>query len=250
LPDSAARKSVDCHERTRGKALAVGAGMLPDAPEERPRERLLAWGGDRISDADLIAILLGTGQRGQSAPDLAAALLRTAGGLGALARASPRELATVSGIGDARAARVCAAFHLGRRAVEQVAVRAAAVMSADDVFRRLRPRIAGLDQEVCVVLGLDSRNAVLDEVEIARGTLTGVDVHPREVFRPLIRMAAAAAVVVHNHPSGAVDPSDADLELTRRLRAAGDVIGIPIVDHVIVADTGYRSLAEYLGADF
>jgi DNA repair protein RadC len=224
--------------------------MLPDALDERPRERLLAWGGDRISDADLIAILLGTGRRGHSAPALAAELLRTSGGLGALSRDSPRELATVSGIGAARAARVAAAFHLGRRAVEQAVAREAAVMNADDVFRRVWPRIAGLDQEVCIVLALDSRNAVIGDVEVARGTLTGVDVHPREVFRPLIRMAAAAAVVVHNHPSGAVDPSDADLELTRRLRAAGDVIGIPLVDHVIVAATGYRSLAEYLGADF
>jgi DNA repair protein RadC len=224
--------------------------MLPDALEERPRERLLTWGGERVSDSDLIAILLGTGSRGCSAPDLALELLRSSGGLGALSRASPHELATITGIGAARAARVCAAFHLGRRAALQVAVRQGAVMNADDVFRRLRPRITGLHQEVCFAIALDSRNAIIDEIEIARGTLTGVDVHPREVFRPLIRIAAAAAVVVHNHPSGSVEPSEADLDLTRRLRAAGDVIGIPIVDHVIVADTGYRSLAEYLGGDF
>ena len=224
--------------------------MLPAEPCDRPRERLLSWGGERVSDLDLIAILLGTGRPGRSAPDLALDLLRATGGLGALARASPRELATVSGIGDARAARLAAAFHLGRRALEHVALREPSVGNADDVYRRLRPRRAGMTQEICLLLALDARNAVLGELEIARGWLNGVDVHPREVFRPLVRMAAAAAVIVHNHPSGALEPSDADVELTRRLRAAGDVIGIPLLDHVIIADTGYRSLAEHLGADF
>jgi len=224
--------------------------MLPAEPCDRPRERLLSWGGERVSDLDLIAILLGTGRPGRSAPDLALDLLRATGGLGALARASPRELATVSGIGDARAARLAAAFHLGRRALEHVALREPSVGNADDVYRRLRPRLAGMTQEICLLLALDARNAVLGELEIARGWLNGVDVHPREVFRPLVRMAAAAAVIVHNHPSGALEPSDADVELTRRLRAAGDVIGIPLLDHVIIADTGYRSLAEHLGADF
>jgi DNA repair protein RadC len=224
--------------------------MLPESLDDRPRERLLAWGGDRVSDSDLLAILLGTGVPGRSAPDVAFDLLRSSGGLGALSRASPREMAQVAGIGAARAARICAAFHLGRRAVEQGAIRQGVVGSADDVYRRLKPRLAGLSQEVCVVIALDVRNAVVGEVEIARGWLNGVEVHPREVFRPLIRMAAAGAVVAHNHPSGELEPSEADVELTRRLRAVGDVIGIPIVDHVIVADTGYRSLAEYMGADF
>ena len=224
--------------------------MLPESIDDRPRERLLAWGGERVSDFDLLAILLGTGVRGRSAPDVALDLLRASGGLGALSRASPREMAQVAGIGAARAARISAAFHLGRRAVEQGSIRQGVVACAADVHERLRPRLAGLTQEVCIVIALDVRNAVLGEIEIARGWLNGVEVHPREVFRPLIRMAAAGAVVAHNHPSGEIEPSDADVELTRRLRAVGDVVGIPIVDHVIVADTGYRSLAEYLGPDF
>jgi DNA repair protein RadC len=224
--------------------------MLSDLPEDRPRERFLSWGGERLSDSDLIAILLGTGRRGKSAPELAFDLLRSTGGLGALSRASPQELALISGIGAARAARIGAAFHLGRRAIEQVTIRQGTVHSADDVYRRLKPRLVDLTQEICIVIGLDTRNAVLAEIEVARGWLGGVEVYPREVFRPLIRIAAAGAVIVHNHPTGALDPSDEDLELTRRMRAAGEVIGIPIVDHVIIADTGYRSLAEYLGAAF
>ncbi|MCA9679239.1 MAG: hypothetical protein KC464_29685, partial [Myxococcales bacterium] len=115
---------------------------------------------------------------------------------------------------------------------------------------RLRGRVAGLDQEIFVVVGLDARNVVLDEVEVARGSLTGVDVHPREVFRPLIRMAAAAAVVAHNHPSGDARPSAEDLELTRRLREVGHLVGIPVVDHVVLGERGFTSLAEWMGIDF
>ena len=107
-----------------------------------------------------------------------------------------------------------------------------------------------MTQEVFLVAGLDVRNGLLDVVEIGRGGLVGVDAHPREVFRPLVRMAAAAGVVIHNHPSGDPTPSAQDRDLTRRLRDAGRVVGIPIVDHVIIGHRRFRSLAEWLGADF
>ena len=100
------------------------------------------------------------------------------------------------------------------------------------------------------MLGVDIRNGLLDVVEIARGTVHSVEVHPREVFRPLIRMAAAGAVVVHNHPSGDPTPSSHDLDLTRRLRAAGELIGIPVIDHVIVGADSFRSVVEWLGPEF
>ena len=117
------------------------------------------------------------------------------------------------------------------------------------MFRRLRPRLSGLAQEVFVVIGIDGRNGVVGEAEIARGLVSSVEVHPREVFRPLIRMAATGAVVAHNHPSGDPTPSHQDVELTRRLRAVGDLVGIPIVDHVVIAGDGYRSIAEVLGCE-
>lgn len=218
----------------------------PAAPHlvERPRERLAAWGGDRLSSEELLAIVLGSGGPGRPVLAIARELLARAGGLMALARASPRELARVPGVGTAQAGRVAAAFHLGRRAVETAAASARAVMGPEDIHARLAPRMSGLAQEIFVVLALDVRNVVQGEIEVARGCLTGVDVHPREVFRPLVRRAAAAAVVAHNHPSGDPTPSDADVALTHRLRKAGELIGIPILDHIVIGRGAFVSMAE------
>lgn len=212
-----------------------------------PREKLLCHGGDRLTNQELVAVVLGSGGRGASAVALAASVLERCGGLSSLSRASPRELLGVVGIGEAQATRLAAAFHLGRRAIETPAGIDISIRSAEDVFRRVRGRTSGLRQEVFLVLAMDARNVVIDEIEIARGGLSAVAVHPREVFRPLIREAAAAAVVVHNHPSGDPTPSPADLVLTERLREVGELVGIPLLDHVVVADGGFTSIAERLG---
>jgi DNA repair protein RadC len=208
---------------------------------DRPRERLFAHGGERASPGELIALILGSGIRGLPATELARAVLDQAGGLLALSRASPRELTRIAGIGPARAARLAAAFHLGRRALATSGDRLPRLLGPEDVFERLRPRMAGLVQEVFVVIALDARNGVIDEIEVARGCLTGVEVHPREVFRPLIRLAAAAGVVAHNHPSGSNEPSAEDRALTRRLQDIGELIGIPILDHVVIGHAGFGS---------
>jgi DNA repair protein RadC len=215
---------------------------------ERPRERMWQRGAHALADEDLIAAVLGTGVRSRSARAIAAALVEAAGGLAALSRASPRELAQVVGIGEAAAARIAAAFELGRRAVES-APHLQRLLGPDDLARRLRPRVAGLQQEVFFAVGIDVRNRVLDIVEVARGTVHGVEVHPREVFRPLLRMAAAGGIVAHNHPSGDPSPSLEDVALTRRLREVGRIVGIPIVDHVIVGATASCSIAEELGIE-
>ena len=220
---------------------------ITPAPVIRPRERLWQHGAEHLADHELLALVLGTGVRGQPALVVAATLIGAAGGLPALARAAPAELAVAHGVGAARAARLAAGFELGRRAL---AVRDRAHLAdAAAVFRWLRPRVVGLAQEVFLAIGLDARNRIVGEVEVARGLLTGVEVHPREVFRPLIRMAAAGAVVAHNHPSGDPTPSHEDIALTRRLRAVGELVGIPIVDHVVIAGDRYRSIAEWLGTD-
>jgi DNA repair protein RadC len=216
--------------------------------DDRPRERLLRRGAHAIGDDELLAILLGTGVRARPALHVARDLVHAAGGVAAVSRASPRELAQVVGIGAARAARVAAAFELGRRAIE-IEQHRDVLSHADDVFRIVGPRVAGLQQELFLAIGVDIRNGVLDVVEVARGTVHGVEVHPREVFRPLVRMAAAGGVLVHNHPSGDPTPSAEDVALTRRMRAIGELLGIPIVDHVVIADRGFRSISEWLGAE-
>jgi len=194
-----------------------------------------------MSDLDLLAQLAGT------ASEVAARLLVHTGGLAALSRASRHELARVRGIGVARAARIAAAFELGRRALAAHEPRPA-IAGPADVARLLHPRVAGLHQEVFFALGIDVRNGLLDIVEVARGSVHGVEVHPREVFRPLVRMEASGAIVAHNHPTGTASPSHEDLELTRRLREVGILVGIPVVDHVVLANGDYCSIAEYAGA--
>lgn len=216
---------------------------------ERPRERLWRTGTDALGDEDLLTMVLGTGVRDRPVRSIAEELVRSAGGVGGLSRASPRELAQIAGVGAARAARIAAAFELGRRAVDAVHHRDT-LGRAEDVYRCVAPRLAGLAQEVFIVIGVDIRNGLLDIVEVARGTVAGVEVHPREVFRPLVRMAAAGGVLVHNHPSGEATPSTEDVELTRRLRDVGRLLGIPIIDHVVIGDRSFRSIAEWMGTEF
>jgi DNA repair protein RadC len=215
---------------------------------DRPRERLWYRGVQTIGDEELLSILLDSGVRSRPALAVATDLVTNTGGVVALSRASPRELALVRGVGTARATRIAAAFELGRRAMESQQ-RRELVARPEDIYRLCAPRLAGLQQEVFVAVGIDIRNGLLDVVEVARGSVHAVEVHPREVFRPLVRMAAAAGVVVHNHPSGDPTPSPDDVALTRRLRDAGALLGIPIIDHVVIGDSGFRSIAEYMGTE-
>jgi DNA repair protein RadC len=230
------------------RSLQRCARVLTDDVTERPRERLLEHGAHALASNELLALVLGSGVAGKTAAELAAHLLEHAGSLATLSRADARELATLHGIGIARATRLVAAFQLGRRAGADPP-RDCIVRNPDDVYRYLLPRVRGLMQEVFIVVALDARNAIVQHVEIARGSLTAVEVHPREVFRPLVRLAAAGAVVAHNHPSGDPTPSDRDIALTRRLRRAGDLMGIPVLEHVVIGAEGYASIGELVGTD-
>jgi DNA repair protein RadC len=218
----------------------------PDGAIERPRERLRTSGIEALSHHELIALVLGTGTWGASAERVAAELLSAVGGLATLARASPLEMIQTPGIGEARAGRLAAAFELGRRALIDPP-RDERLVSPADVAARLRPLMHGVMQEIFVVLALDTRLRLIDQVEVARGVLDGVVVHPREVFRPLIRRGAAAAVLAHNHPSGDPTPSPEDVAMTHRLRAVGELCGIPIVDHVVLGGDRFVSIAERCG---
>ncbi len=230
------------HERHGGSVADVGP------THERPRERLYADAGADLSDAELLAVVLGTGTRGKSALALAHEILADTGGVAALGRAAPQALARHVGVGHARAARLAAAFALGRRALLRDRARGATMAEPRHVYDHVWPRLAGVEQEVFLMIAVDARSAVVADVEVARGSLTGVEVHPREVFRPLIRIGATAAIAVHNHPSGDPTPSHEDVVLTERLRDVGLLVGIPLLDHVVVAARGFRSVADLLAA--
>jgi DNA repair protein RadC len=205
------------------------------------RERLRTLGPEALDDAALLVLLLRTGTRGRPAASLAAELLG-AEGLHGLARRLPAELERHPGIGPAKAASLLAALELGRRLAERRLANGDPIRGPEDVFLHFHARLRDLPHEEFHLLLLDGRHRVLREIMASRGTLTASLVHPREVFRPALREGAAALVVVHNHPSGDPAPSHEDREVTRRLVQAGALLGVPLLDHVVVAERGWVSL--------
>jgi DNA repair protein RadC len=221
--------------------MSAIAALPPDA---RPRERLATIGAEHLSDAELLAIVLGSGTRGACVMDVAEGLLSASGGVAGLALAAELDLRVHAGIGPVRAAVVRAALELGRRAVASRPPRGQRLAGASDVWTYFRARLAPLRIEEFWAVALDVRHRVEGEFCLARGSLTGVEVHPRDIFRPLIRVAAASVIFCHNHPSGDPSPSRQDVELTSRLREVGELVGISVLDHVVVGWEGYFSLAE------
>jgi DNA repair protein RadC len=218
--------------------------LLALAPEDRPRERLLSRGASSLSDAELLAILLGAGRQGHNVLDLARDLLGRVGDLRSLALCGEAELCALSGIGPARAATIQAALEVGRRATGSRPERGRFLGNAADVWTHYRAKLGLAQVEEFWMLALDARHRLLFEMCVARGSLTGVEVHPRDVFRTLIRGAAASVIFCHNHPSGDPTPSRQDLDLTERLKQVGELCGIAVLDHIVVASEGFVSLAS------
>ena len=209
-----------------------------------PRERLDALGPGALSDAELLALLLRTGGPGRAAQSLASELLARHGGVAGLARTAPAELRQTAGVGPAKSASLLAALELGRRLATRRLRTGDAIRGPADVHRHFHARLRDAPHERFLVLLLDGRHRVLREVTASQGTLTASLVHPREVFRPALREAAAAVILVHNHPSGDPTPSREDREVTERLVQVGEILGVPVLDHVIVAERGYVSLRQ------
>ena len=212
-------------------------------PELRPRERLLEAGPSALSDGELLGLLFGIGSREKTAVELAGEVISEAGGLHGLYDVSVHELVQVNGIGEAKACIILAAVELGRRIGQVRNPGRPVVSSPADVERLLRGRIANLDRENFVVVLLNTKNEVIETSTVSVGTLGASLVHPREVFKPAVRASAASVILAHNHPSGKVEPSREDREVTRRLGEAADILGIEVLDHVIVGD-GYFSMKE------
>lgn len=209
------------------------------------RERALSGDLTRLGDAELLAILLGTGAPGERVTELASDLLNAVGGLEGLARASPHGIATRRGVGPAKAARIVAALALGRRALlGGLAERATVLGSFDALVDWARPRLAWLDHEEVWLLSLDGANGLKAARRVAQGGMHGCALTTRDVLGPALRDAASAILLVHNHPSGDPRPSTEDLGMTRALARACEVVGVPLLDHVIVARGGASSLLE------
>ena len=209
-----------------------------------PRERVARLGAPALSDAELLAVLLGTGRAGEDVMSLAARVLRDTGGLWALARMSVAELEGLPGVGPAKAARLAASFEAGSRGLVSPDAAAAPLSNSETVFLRYGRRLMASPVEHFFVICVDAKNRARAEREVARGGRTTCQVDPAEVFRLLIAESASGAIFVHNHPSGDPDPSPQDLQLTERLVAAGSLLDIRILDHVIVGSGRYTSLRD------
>jgi len=227
------------HEVVPGMPATLARDAPVGVPGDRPRERMLTYGADALGDVELLALVLGGG----SSMRRALAALDGCGGLGGLARAGAHELVAVEGIGIAGATAIAAALELGRRMGRLELPYATALRGPDDVARYARASFGDAPQETFVVLGLDARQRVRLVRTVAIGSVAQVDVHPREVFRELVRAGMHSAIAVHNHPSGEPEPSQADIELTRRLADVGRILGIPLLDHLVVTRTRSVSLA-------
>jgi DNA repair protein RadC len=223
--------------------IALAIRELPVA--ERPRERLQRVGAAQLATAELLAILVGSGGHGQSALSVGYDILQSCGGsLRALGSRPIAELRAIRGVGVARATVVHAALELARRWSVEMAGPRPSIRGPSDVAALLGPTMGDLTVEELHVLILDSQHRMARDVTVTRGLLNSSPVHAREVFREAIAESAAAVVLVHNHPSGDPAPSADDVRVTVELAAAGRVIDIPVLDHVIIGRGGYVSLAE------
>jgi len=203
-------------------------------------------GTERLSESDLLQILLGMGRRGEPAAELATRLLSDLGGVEGLCRAGPGALAQLPGVGPAKAMRLVAALELGQRISEHRRQRLErpVVRTSDAVAELMQPRLAHLDHEEMWVLALDGRSAVKRVRRVAQGGLHGLSVSARDILRVGLFEAASALVLVHNHPSGDPTPSSEDVAMTEIVRAAAEIVGMPLVDHVVVARGAHASLLD------
>ena len=210
---------------------------------EKPREKLLRDGPEGLSTVEVLAVILGTGTRSKSVMDLAGDVLAMdARGLRYLAECSPEELKKIAGMGDAKVCVLMAALELGKRlsclpAEERVRIKCSA-----DIANLFMERLRYEKKEHFKCLLINSRGEILEENEVSVGDLNSSASHPREVFSPAVRRSAGSVAFVHNHPSGDPEPSAADINSTRRLVEVGELLGIPVIDHIIIGDGSYVSM--------
>lgn len=221
------------------------SNILSWAEEDRPREKLLLKGKAALSDAELIAILIGSGTRELSAVDLSKLILQSVNNnLNELAKLSINDLMKFKGIGDAKAISIAAALELGRRRKESDVIKKAKVSSSADAYEAIRPYLMDLQHEQFWVLLLNRASEVIRPQQISIGGVSGTVADPKMIFKAAIEHLASAIILVHNHPSGNLTPSQADKDLTKKVKEAGRTLDIPVLDHLIFSDNGYFSFAD------
>ncbi|NOU96023.1 DNA repair protein RadC [Paenibacillus sp. LMG 31456] len=218
---------------------------LRDVPnDERPRERMMQYGAQALSNAELLAILLRTGTYQESAVHLAQRMLSQSGGLRSLVDMSLEQLTEIKGIGKAKGLQVQAGIELGRRLARTAMKDTVTVRSPKDAADLLMEELRYLQKEHFVCLFLNTKNHVIGQETLSMGSLNASIVHPREVFRAAIKRSSASIICVHNHPSGDPTPSPEDIQMTQRLVEAGDIVGIDVLDHIVIGDQRFVSLKE------
>lgn len=213
--------------------------------EDKPREKLMLKGKSILSDGELIAILIGSGSRNESAVDLSKRILASVDhNLNALGKVSLSQLMQFKGIGEAKAISIIAALELGRRRRTEDVVELKKVTSSKIIFEIMQPIIGELPHEEFWIIYLNNSNKVISKSQLSKGGITGTLVDVRLVFKTALEMGATGLILCHNHPSGTLVPSDADKQITRKLKIAGDSLEIKVLDHVIITETSYYSFVD------
>ena len=213
-------------------------------PEERPHERLQKSGPGALSDSELLAIILRMGTGNISATELARKLVTHYGGLKGIVSASFEELCEIKGIGTAKAAQIKAAFEIGRRFSQTIDTEKDRIRCSEDVKNLFWHKMRTYDREHFMIVLLDTKNRIIKTETVTIGILDSSIIHPREVFKSAIKSSAASVILVHNHPSGDPAPSRNDTSATIKLREAGELVGISVLDHVIIGEKGYYSFKD------
>lgn len=215
------------------------------AEEDRPREKLLLKGKAALSDAELLGILIGSGIQKMTAVDVAKIILQsTENDLNQLAKLSVKDLSKFKGIGEAKAITIVSALELGRRRKESISAERQRITSSNDAYNVMKPHLMDLPYEEFWIILLNRANQVMKTERISSGGVSGTVADPKIIFKSALENLASAMILCHNHPSGNLTPSQADKDLTKKLREAGQLLEIPILDHIIFTDRKYLSFAD------
>lgn len=239
------REGVVCVELPKKRLRKNSVKQWPE--DEKPHERMLKNDPGALTASQLIAILLWTGSEGKNVLDLAMEILRRYGNFRAMAEATIHELCDIKGVGPKKAAQIKAAFEIGKRVASYPLSKKRRILSSKDVYDVYRHYIQyfhGLKKEVFRLVMLDGKNRIFSDYTVSEGCLTSSIVHPREVYIQAIKNSAASVIFLHNHPSGDPSPSPEDIEITKRLVAAGELLGIKVLDHIVMGEGEYLSFAD------